>query len=79
MPAEDLFEHLLSQLAKQRRPPVGQWQPVHGGSIDIRICRDGYWYHEGVRIKRDAIVRLLRASCDVMTTAMCWSPPLNAC
>ncbi|MFK7912610.1 MAG: DUF1285 domain-containing protein [Pseudomonadales bacterium] len=58
MSIELLFDELLHQLGEQRRPPVQQWQPASGGRIDIRIDRDGYWFYEGGRISRDAIVRL---------------------
>lgn len=55
---EAVFERLRAQLETQRRPPVEQWHPQHGGVLDIRICRDGYWYYQGDRIRRDALVRL---------------------
>ncbi len=38
--------------------PVHLWNPVHCGEIDIRIRRDGSWWHEGAPIRRDALVRL---------------------
>lgn len=58
MSINSLFDDLLRQLGDQRLPPVQQWQPESGGSIDIRIDRDGYWFYQGERIRRDAIVRL---------------------
>jgi hypothetical protein len=39
-------------------PPVERWNPVHCGEIDIRIARDGTWYHLGTPIGRKEIVRL---------------------
>lgn len=39
-------------------PPVERWNPAHCGDIDIRIRRDGTWYHEGTQIARREIVRL---------------------
>lgn len=39
-------------------PPVEKWDPELSGNIDIRIARDGTWYHEGEPIQREAIVRL---------------------
>lgn len=39
-------------------PPVEQWHPPLSGDIDIRIGRDGVWYHEGEPITRDSIVKL---------------------
>lgn len=34
------------------------WDPPFCGDIDIRIARDGTWYHEGSPITRPAMVRL---------------------
>ncbi|MGR3623530.1 DUF1285 domain-containing protein [Pseudophaeobacter sp.] len=39
-------------------PPVHLWNPPFGGDLDIRIARDGSWYHEGGRIRRMEMVRL---------------------
>ena len=39
-------------------PPVHLWHPAHCGRIDIRIRRDGRWFHEGTPIAREALVRL---------------------
>jgi hypothetical protein len=39
-------------------PPVHLWHPAHCGEIDIRIRRDGVWFHEGSPIGREALVRL---------------------
>jgi len=39
-------------------PPVERWNPSLCGDIDIRIARDGTWYHEGTPIGRKEIVRL---------------------
>ena len=39
-------------------PPVDRWQPPLSGDIDLRIARDGTWYHEGVAFQREALVRL---------------------
>ena len=39
-------------------PPVHLWHPTHCGEIDIRIRRDGVWFHEGTPIGREALVRL---------------------
>ncbi|HSG90228.1 MAG TPA: DUF1285 domain-containing protein [Pseudomonadales bacterium] len=56
--AQSLFETLLAQQADKRLPPVAQWQPEREGVIDMRIARDGTWYHEGTPIRREAMVRL---------------------
>ena len=39
-------------------PPVHLWDPPLSGDMDMRIARDGTWFHEGAVIKRDALVRL---------------------
>ncbi len=39
-------------------PPVERWNPAHCGDIDIRIARDGTWYHQGSPIGRKELVRL---------------------
>jgi hypothetical protein len=39
-------------------PPVDKWHPAHCGDIDIRIARDGTWFHQGTPIGRKELVRL---------------------
>jgi hypothetical protein len=39
-------------------PPVERWNPAHCGDIDIRISRDGTWFHEGTPVGRKELVRL---------------------
>lgn len=39
-------------------PPVDQWNPPDMGEMDMRIARDGTWYHEGSPITRPGLVRL---------------------
>ena len=39
-------------------PPVHLWNPPNCGDIDIRIARDGTWFHEGTPIGRAPLVRL---------------------
>jgi hypothetical protein len=39
-------------------PPVERWNPPHCCDIDIRIARDGTWYHEGTPFGRRELVRL---------------------
>lgn len=45
-------------LADRRLPPVDQWDPAHCGPSDMRIARDGTWFHQGTPIVREAMVRL---------------------
>lgn len=50
---------LQRELAAGRKlPPVEKWNPAHCGEIDIRIARDGAWYHQGAPIRRRELVRL---------------------
>lgn len=50
---------LQRELAAGRKlPPVDKWYPAHCGEIDIRIARDGIWYHLGTPIGRAELVRL---------------------
>ena len=39
-------------------PPVDRWNPEHCGDSEMRIARDGRWYHQGSPIDRPAMVRL---------------------
>lgn len=39
-------------------PPVAKWNPPDMGKIDMRIAKDGTWYHEGTPINRPELVRL---------------------
>lgn len=45
-------------VADRRLPPVEQWNPTHCGHSDIKISRDGVWFHQGSPIGRPAMVRL---------------------
>ncbi|MGK6323580.1 DUF1285 domain-containing protein [Sphingomonas sp. DT-51] len=38
-------------------PPVERWDPAHCGDSEMRIARDGTWYHQGSPITRPAMVR----------------------
>lgn len=51
-------QELLAQITQKKLPPVDQWHPEHCGDIDIRIARDGTWYHEGSAIRRQRLVAL---------------------
>jgi hypothetical protein len=49
----------IARLAEERRlPPVEQWNPTHCGDSEMRIARDGTWFHQGSPIGRQAMVRL---------------------
>lgn len=48
----------IARLADEDRlPPVERWHPDHCGPSDMRIARDGTWYHQGSPIGRPAMVR----------------------
>ena len=50
---------LQRELAAGRKlPPVERWNPEHCGEIDIRIARDGTWFHQGTPVARRELVRL---------------------
>jgi hypothetical protein len=44
--------------AGRKIPPVEKWHPAHCGEIDMRIARDGTWFHQGSPIGRRELVRL---------------------
>lgn len=58
----DFLEHLANSVGREaearRLPPVEQWNPPLLGDIDIRIDRDGVWYHEGTPFQRQDLARL---------------------
>jgi hypothetical protein len=37
-------------------PPVDKWNPSHCGDSEMRIARDGSWYHQGSPIGRPAMI-----------------------
>lgn len=49
---------LANQIQGRTLPAVEQWNPPLSGEMDLRIARDGTWYHEGSLIRRKALVRL---------------------
>ncbi|GAA0660708.1 hypothetical protein FHT00_002797 [Sphingomonas insulae] len=65
MPMEDLpdlaslsLPEIATLIEQRRLPPVKQWNPTHCGDSEMRIARDGTWYHQGSPIGRPAMVRL---------------------
>ena len=49
----------IARLAEENRlPPVESWNPAHCGDSEMRIARDGTWFHQGSPIGRAAMVRL---------------------
>ena len=62
MPVQPDFETLtvadIARLAdSDRLPPVERWNPAHCGDSEMRIARDGTWFHQGSPIGRPAMVR----------------------
>lgn len=49
----------IARLAEgDRLPPVERWHPTHCGDSEMRIARDGTWFHQGSPIGRLPMVRL---------------------
>lgn len=61
-PPSDLIGLSLAEIARlveqKKLPPVEKWNPAHCGHSQMRIARDGTWFHEGSPIGRPAMVRL---------------------
>lgn len=49
---------VVQRAAKKGPPPVHLWNPPYCGEMDMRIARDGTWFHEGTPIGRAPLVRL---------------------
>lgn len=62
VPPDDLAGLGLAEIARlaeaKTLPPVDKWNPTHCGHSQMRIARDGTWFHEGSPIGRPAMVRL---------------------
>jgi hypothetical protein len=52
------LDAIASRIADRSHPPVDRWNPTHCGDSEMRIARDGTWYHQGQPIGREAMVRL---------------------
>ena len=61
-PLPDLASLSLADIATlaaaAKLPPVESWNPTHCGDSEMRIARDGTWYHQGSPIGRETMVRL---------------------
>lgn len=61
-PTPDLAALSLADIARmveeQKLPPVERWNPTHCGDSEMRIARDGTWFHQGSPIGRPAMVQL---------------------
>jgi uncharacterized protein len=59
----DVMQSLLKAAGQaekggRRLPPVEDWHPEYCGEMDMEIRRDGSWWHEGMRIGRERLIRL---------------------
>ncbi len=57
-PSADGLARAAGAAAGRGLPPVHLWNPPYCGEIDIRIARDGTWFHEGTPIGRAGLVKL---------------------
>ncbi|WP_404338357.1 DUF1285 domain-containing protein [Sphingomonas sp. MMS12-HWE2-04] len=61
-PSPDFASLSLAEIARlaeaNRLPPVESWAPEHCGDSEMRIARDGCWFHQGSPIGRLAMVKL---------------------
>ena len=57
-PTADGLAASLSAVPKRGLPPVHLWNPPYCGEMDMRIARDGTWFHEGTPIGRAGLVKL---------------------
>jgi len=61
-PPPDLAALSLAEIARlvqdKKLPPVDRWNPSRCGDSEMRIARDGTWYHQGSPIGRADMVRL---------------------
>jgi hypothetical protein len=49
--------NIAADITARASAPVERWNPSHCGDSEMRIARDGSWYHQGVEIRRPALVR----------------------
>ncbi|WP_028969247.1 DUF1285 domain-containing protein [Sphingomonas sp. URHD0057] len=52
------LSELQRMIDERRLPPVDRWNPDHCGHSEMRIARDGTWFHQGALIRRPAMIRL---------------------
>lgn len=50
-------EEVARFAAERKLPPVESWSPARTGDSEMRIDRDGRWFHKGGEIRRPAMVR----------------------
>ena len=57
-PATESLVASVQAATKRGPPPVHLWNPPFCGDIDMRIARDGTWFHDGTPIGRAPMVKL---------------------
>ena len=55
---DSLFAQIELEVGAQKLPPVELWTPPLCGTMDLTICRNGVWLHEGDPILRPKLVKL---------------------
>ncbi|MGQ7828588.1 DUF1285 domain-containing protein [Altererythrobacter sp. Z27] len=55
--AELTLAQIAEQVAARKLPPVESWQPEKVSDSHMRIAADGTWFHQGEKIRREAMVR----------------------
>ncbi|MES2338988.1 MAG: DUF1285 domain-containing protein [Pseudomonadota bacterium] len=62
------MDDVAALVAAASPAPVESWHPTHCGDSEMRIARDGTWFHQGSPIGRQAMVRkfasILRREAD---------------
>ncbi|MEN8722789.1 MAG: DUF1285 domain-containing protein [Alphaproteobacteria bacterium] len=57
-PFDNVLAQAQSAIKRRGVAPVDKWNPDYCGEMDMRIARDGTWFHEGSPIGRKQLVRL---------------------
>ncbi len=55
---EQVLKAIVPEGLDGKLPPVHLWNPSNCTDIEMEIRRDGSWWHEGTKIKREALVKL---------------------
>lgn len=66
---------IVDVISERALPPVASWQPSVTRDIDIRIAKNGDWFHEGAKIERARMVKLFSTILRVDDDATCLVTP----
>ena len=58
VPSAESLASAASRAGARGPAPVHLWNPPFCGDLDMRIARDGTWFHEGTPIGRERMVKL---------------------